>query len=549
MTALRAIVRTSTLRVLLILASGVASAALVHDTLDRRADAVVAATFDRLSEATLVEVQGVMDDYETRLGMIAVFAASREEMPPEVWARFVRSTGILSTSSDAGIGYIEMVPAAELPEHIARETAYGRPSPIPVVVPERLLSGSDLYVLTRAVSDAPGFPELPSSDLASIPTVGAAIDTVVRTGELQTFSFGTAIREALALGSEIEAQGFDIGPLEESLMDLTAVMSASPGGILVPVVPVEGGRPTGLILAGSLPTARIGELRTRVADDLVVDLGVITPDGDRVMEQGGPVGSTSRHRTTLTGSIGGIEWFAEVASTPALDGSSDRAAADVSAGGVLAVAVLAALTLLVRRRLLARSATTLDRAAAAERSARTDRLTGLLNRVGLDVAIATSARHDWPAAVVFVDLDGLKAVNDAAGHEAGDELLRTAARRLRCAVRATDLVARLGGDEFVVVAAGIGSPEGARELGATLLRAVTDRERDPDAPGTRVSASMGVAVASDVDDAAAAIRRADAAMYTAKELGGDRLVGPSADGDAAGAVPVGVGTSDTSADR
>jgi hypothetical protein len=85
----------------------------LDDTLDRRADAAVAATFERLSESTLVEVQGVMDDYEARLGMIAIFAASLEDVPPEVWARFVRGTGILSTSSDAGIGYIEMVPAAE----------------------------------------------------------------------------------------------------------------------------------------------------------------------------------------------------------------------------------------------------------------------------------------------------------------------------------------------------------------------------------------------------------------------------------------------------
>ncbi|MCU0929323.1 MAG: GGDEF domain-containing protein [Burkholderiaceae bacterium] len=135
-----------------------------------------------------------------------------------------------------------------------------------------------------------------------------------------------------------------------------------------------------------------------------------------------------------------------------------------------------------------------------------DELTGLpLARLALDrleMALHAAQRRGEKVGVLFVDLDGFKAVNDRHGHLAGDALLRAVAQRLRAAVRAEDTVARVGGDEFVVVAV-------EQRGGATV----------------RVGASVGLAMfPDDAPDAESLRRRADAAMYRAKNAGGARVV-------------------------
>lgn len=138
---------------------------------------------------------------------------------------------------------------------------------------------------------------------------------------------------------------------------------------------------------------------------------------------------------------------------------------------------------------------------ATHRLATTDDLTGLRNRRGF----FELARHRWAegtgaGAVGFVDLDGLKVVNDADGHEAGDRLLRKIATALQSSLRDTDVVARIGGDEFAVF-----SPDLApAELQARLDQAVGRR------------ASVGTAALLDIDLLADALLEADARMYDAK---------------------------------
>jgi diguanylate cyclase (GGDEF)-like protein len=126
-------------------------------------------------------------------------------------------------------------------------------------------------------------------------------------------------------------------------------------------------------------------------------------------------------------------------------------------------------------------------------------------------------------AVVFMDMDGFKEVNDTQGHHAGDELLQAIARRLRAAVRPTDTVARFGGDEFVVLASEVDSVTDATQLAWRLTNAL----REPFKIGggiVTLTASIGVAYsATNEHSAEDIVRHADTAMYAAKQHGRNRI--------------------------
>jgi diguanylate cyclase (GGDEF)-like protein len=156
-------------------------------------------------------------------------------------------------------------------------------------------------------------------------------------------------------------------------------------------------------------------------------------------------------------------------------------------------------------------------------------LTGLANRqllqMRLNQAIATAKRSSRPLAVVFLDLDGFKVVNDNCGHAVGDSVLRQVADRLRSSVRATDTIGRYGGDEFVVI---------CEDTDADAVGHVTDRilssVKQPleDVPNEYpVSASIGVALfapeAESVVTTDGILGIADAAMYQSKNAGKDRV--------------------------
>lgn len=151
-----------------------------------------------------------------------------------------------------------------------------------------------------------------------------------------------------------------------------------------------------------------------------------------------------------------------------------------------------------------------------------DALTGLANRALLDdrlgQAIAACEREGGVIAVLFCDVDGLKAVNDRYGHSFGDELLVTVARRLGGQVRGGDTLARFGGDEFVVVA-NLRSPDDAESMGRRLSVAAEASPglTAPDGRAVPVRVSIGYAVSHDARaDPRALLVRADEAMYAAK---------------------------------
>jgi len=156
--------------------------------------------------------------------------------------------------------------------------------------------------------------------------------------------------------------------------------------------------------------------------------------------------------------------------------------------------------------------------------ARHDGLTGLSNRRAIFEHLDDALERVRPAtkvAVLFVDLDGLKTLNDTLGHDRADAIIREIGERLSAAVRPGDFVGRFGGDEFVVIAEAITDQDQASELGFRLLDAISKPLSGTQS--TVVTASIGIAVICDEDaDVAQAIRHADDAMYSAKRAGRDR---------------------------
>jgi diguanylate cyclase (GGDEF)-like protein len=161
------------------------------------------------------------------------------------------------------------------------------------------------------------------------------------------------------------------------------------------------------------------------------------------------------------------------------------------------------------------------------RRANFDPLTGLPNRMlfyeRLDRSLSRAARESARLAVLFIDLDGFKPVNDQYGHQAGDVVLSALAGRMQQKLRESDTVARLGGDEFVVLLQNVGSDEEVLRVGEGLLAAV-EAPVEFEERLIYLSCSIGIAFfPENAADREALMLCADAAMYRAKVAGKGRL--------------------------
>jgi len=173
-----------------------------------------------------------------------------------------------------------------------------------------------------------------------------------------------------------------------------------------------------------------------------------------------------------------------------------------------------------------------------------DAMTGLLNRASFTDRVAAVLEAEEvtgrKAAVLFIDLDHFKIINDSLGHAAGDDLLATVSQRLRLALRPGDLLARFGGDEFVLLCTNVVGEQAVATIAQRLISAISD----PILVGNDevfVTASIGIAVANKGDTAEMLLRHADAAMYQAKHDGRARaaLFRPDHHGSAVAALRTG----------
>ena len=202
-----------------------------------------------------------------------------------------------------------------------------------------------------------------------------------------------------------------------------------------------------------------------------------------------------------------------------------RPEGSVEDGGMLVGGVVADIT--ARKRIEAEAMEKLSHAALH------DSLTGLANRPSflehLKLALTRAARTDKGAAVLFIDLDNFKLVNDSFGHAAGDELLKAVGSRLRGAIRQMDVVARQGGDEFLILLSDLERHEAeeidfmrAAEAVASTLRKILRAPFVVEGIEIYISASVGISLyPCDADDSETLLKHADVAMYSVKEGGRD----------------------------
>jgi diguanylate cyclase (GGDEF)-like protein len=158
--------------------------------------------------------------------------------------------------------------------------------------------------------------------------------------------------------------------------------------------------------------------------------------------------------------------------------------------------------------------------------AQTDPLTQVGNRAALfaclEREVEVARRYESPLAVIFLDIDHFKAVNDTYGHAAGDAVLRSVARLVKDAVRATDGVFRYGGEEFAILIRNSGKT-GALQMAERIRRSVAACEHRLGALAYKATASLGVAGLNPGDSASSLLGRADQAMYAAKRGGRNRV--------------------------
>jgi diguanylate cyclase (GGDEF)-like protein/PAS domain S-box-containing protein len=323
--------------------------------------------------------------------------------------------------------------------------------------------------------------------LTDIEDVDAAADTIL---ELTTFTIGATFSEMFVARQEhgrldsTSRHAFPRTTLDA--LDIAADGAAGPLDALIARV-----RTTGTVVV----VPDLNQLGTSTQDAAAVTLGVRSAIACPI--------------TNASGMVGVLAYFFET--LPSVETLTVETITEISSEAAHVVT-----------RIRAQGALR-DEALRMAELASTDRLTGLKNRREFDRILGTIPRQSF--AILAIDVDHLKRVNDEFGHEAGDTVLRTVATTLALMLRGWDVIARVGGDEFAAILLDVDPAEAASA--AQRLRAAMHLVPTP---GGRSNISLGWASAPPGTDPMSAWRRADECLYEAKRSGRDRVVGRHVDG-------------------
>jgi diguanylate cyclase (GGDEF)-like protein len=212
-----------------------------------------------------------------------------------------------------------------------------------------------------------------------------------------------------------------------------------------------------------------------------------------------------------------------------------RAMPQVSIGIVLITVIIPFYAFLLTKKIAEKKLAMEQRSAALEAAIKVDALTGALNRTGLCIELEELLKQaQLPGkicAVLVIDLDGFKSINDIAGHAVGDEVLKQVVTRMKNCLRTSDCVARLGGDEFAISISSLQSIEDAQRIAGKIVQSISEL-KIPCHHELRVGASIGICILPDpnittIDDA---LESADMLMYESKRAGKGRyMVSPIID--------------------
>jgi diguanylate cyclase (GGDEF)-like protein len=408
-----------------------------------------------------------------------------------------------------GIGFAALVPPAQKRQHIAAVRAEGFPHYDIKPPGERDMYSSIVYLEPFEGRNLRAF----GYDMYSEPNRRAAMEQARDTGKAVISGKVTLVQEASA--------------------------NAQPGVLMYLPVYHSGGEGTPFTLeerrsrlAGWVYAPfRMDDLMRGLFGDYTGDLDIEIYD-DRIAQETRMFDTTAHHAAVSAGVISGrltrIEnigvagryWTVVMSALPEFESNLNYDRSLLILRGGISISLLLALTAYL---LIDERARALQAARQALHLALYDVLTGLPNRKliteRLSQALAKARREKTQGALIFIDLDNFKPVNDDYGHPIGDLLLRDVAKRLHDCMRESDTAARLGGDEFVVLLPRVEGKHGAMVAATKILDAL-NRPFDIAGNRLRISASIGVALYPDHgSDEKSLLKHADAAMYEVKNSG------------------------------
>jgi diguanylate cyclase (GGDEF)-like protein len=415
-----------------------------------------------------------------------------------------------------GVGLAAVIPASQKEQHIAAVRKEGFPDYDIKPGGERDMYSSIVYLEPFEGRNLRAF----GYDMYSEPNRRAAMEQARDTGKAVISGKVTLVQEASANA-------------QTGVLIYLPVYRNNGNGAPVNSLEERRRRLAGWVFA----PFRMDDLMLGLFGENTADLDIEIYDGNRISDEtrmydtrkdysaASAAGASGRLTSIEHLEVAGRYWTVAMAALPRFESNMEHDRSLLILRGGISISLLLAL---IAYLLIDERARALQAAQQALRLALYDVLTGLPNRKliieRLSQALAKARREKTQGALMFIDLDKFKPVNDDFGHQIGDLLLKDVAKRLHECMRETDTAARLGGDEFIVLLPRVEGQHGAMVVATKILRAL-NRPFEIAGNSFRISASIGVALYPDHgSDEKSLLKNADSAMYHAKNSGKNGVV-------------------------